>query len=121
MKNMEDLEDYTCDKCNTRLKNVHRVYTLKMLPEIVVIIFNKYGRKINCYYPSSLSFPAKNMNKKTIDYKLVAQIDHSGSMSGGHYVAKGVRGKEVFLFNDSSVSQSELGPTNGAFMVFYSV
>jgi uncharacterized UBP type Zn finger protein len=92
-------EDYKCDHCDAKNKydrnnetwissDVIQIYQLTRLSEIIVLKFNKYHRKTLRYFPPVLNFPAKSGQ---LTYKIMAQIEHSGSMNGGHYVVKALR------------------------------
>jgi ubiquitin C-terminal hydrolase len=109
-------DEYTCE-CGFKMKKFLRVEKLKMLREIVVIIFNKFQAKDNRWFPTELEF--NSTNGKKLKYKLVAQIEHGGTMHGGHYKSKGVRGDKVCGFNDSSVYADALGPTPSTYMIAY--
>ena len=56
-----------------------------------------------------------------IKYDKIAQVEQSGSLDSGHYIAKGIRkNSETYLFNDQSVSKiDELLPTPNTFLTFY--
>jgi ubiquitin C-terminal hydrolase len=77
---------YKCDECGERMVKFYRAERLKMLREIVVIIFNKFQSKENRWFPQELSFKAKD-GKPSLKYKLVGKIEHSGNASSGHYWA----------------------------------
>jgi ubiquitin C-terminal hydrolase len=79
---------------------------------------DKCGNKELTPFPAKLEFMCRNGREKYI-YGLVAQIEHSGSMEGGHYWAICLRKSGWFNLNDSSVSSSEPGPTVNTYMVFY--
>lgn len=91
--------DYKCEKCKAenvydpktkKIKpNVIQYYTLVRLSEIVVLLFKKYYGKKNIYFPNELEFMDINRNK--LKYKIVAQMEHSGNMHGGHYTARCLR------------------------------
>ena len=90
-----------------------------MLREIVVITFNKYHSKDNRWFPDELTFGAKGGTK--LRYKIIGQVEHGGSMHGGHYYANAFRGDGFKRFNDSSVSGSTYGPTPLTYMVVYHI
>lgn len=94
-RHIEALDDYKCDKCkikNTQTqKYIIRVDTLSRVSEVIILLFKKYNEKSNIYFPTSLDF--KGTAKNTLHYEMVAQIEHYGSMYGGHYTARCLRPK----------------------------
>lgn len=102
------VSDYRCEQCNHK-GNSLRFYDLRRIPEIIFCSFNVYqeygGRRYKRYIPPYLELPSSEAGKKH-KFKLVSQIDHSGSLFGGHYWAHSLRkdGK-VYLLNDSQVMQ----------------
>lgn len=118
------VEDYRCEKCNDKsIKK--RVHELRMLNEVIVVVLTKYGRKRMIYYPARLSFP--KIGGGRMEYILVSQIDHFGSMGGGHYIARSVRTDDSGKFhiahlNDISVSPIIRGgfiPNENSYILFY--
>jgi ubiquitin C-terminal hydrolase len=92
-----------------------------MIPEIIVCSFNIYARngvaRTPRYFPLTLEFPATSGG--TMMYKLVGQIEHSGSLAGGHYWARGLRKNGVFRLNDTSTAPSTFETTSGTYIVAY--
>ncbi len=133
-------EGYKCPECH-RLKReaavargedpssvvataamAYRVYTLTMVPEILFCMFNLYvgfgGVRCTRYFPTRLEFPGVSGDK--LVFRLVGQVEHSGSLAGGHYWARGLRaGAQVFLLNDTGVSPSAFAPTPNTYIVAY--
>jgi uncharacterized UBP type Zn finger protein len=117
---LSNLDGYRCESCGDR-GGGYRHYCLRMIPEVLVCLFNLYDdrrpRRVR-YYPSRLHFPGRGGAR--LAYRQVAQIEHYGQRSGGHYVARGLRGDgRVYCFNDASVAPSSFGPTPNVYMVFY--
>jgi len=125
------VDTYTCDKCHTVMKNVSRVETLKMLREIIVCAldcFSVNGKQTQ-WYPLELKF--LSTNGRYLRYKLVAQIEHSGSYSpvnhtsSGHYWARclrispGQQKPEWKCLNDSSVSAASYQLLSSTHMIAY--
>ena len=120
------LEDYICTNC--KLKKCCRIYQLASAPEIITVMFNKFFKKPNIPFPPTLSFPASN--DTTLNYKMVAKIEHSGDRGGGHYWAHCYRDgepepgseepkKRMYELNDRTVSQGTNTPTRESYFVFY--
>lgn len=143
-------KDYICGHADCKVRGEQFQSTiLTMVPEILPIIFKKYERKQMTRFPKELIFEAKNTTCTTVAkntvcttvakntnatgtesiadrkipaliYKLVAQVEHSGSQQGGHYWAVCLRSDGKFYeLNDSSVSEEAPGPTLNTYMVIY--
>ena len=112
---LHEIPDYICEKCKS--KGAVRKYKLTMLPEIIFCTFNIYYKKIKHNFPLILNFPGINNN--IVTYKMVGQIEHSGTLNGGHYWARSIRKNGIFLFNDNSFNQSIFEPTDSTYIVVY--
>ena len=110
-------EDY---KCLCKSTKAIRFYSLTMIPEIIFCMFNLYGNVRNIrYFPEHIEFPAIESEKKLL-YRLIGQIEHTGSLSGGHYWARGLRAdNQVYLLNDTGVSISKFTPTINTYIIVY--
>lgn len=122
------LDDYTCAHC--KMQKCCRIYQLASAPEIITVMFNKFYKKSNINFPQSLSFPS--FNSSIINYKMVAKIEHSGGLGGGHYWAHCFRkggpeqvsndplsSKIMYALNDSTVSKGTNKPSEESYIVFY--
>ena len=120
------LDDYTCPCC--KLQKCCRIYQLAHAPEIITIMFSKFYEKSNIEFPPVLSFPA--INDTTLEYKMVAKVEHSGGRGGGHYWAHCYRDgepepggqepkKRMYELNDRTVNQGTNTPTRESYIVFY--
>lgn len=109
-----NLDDYKCEKCN----NIGAVKdaTLTMLPEIIICLFNVYHIKKIHNFPKVLEFPGIN---RAMKYIVIGQIEHSGSLNGGHYWARAIRKDGIYLFNDISYSKSIIEPTQNTYIIIY--
>jgi ubiquitin C-terminal hydrolase len=117
LKHESEVVDYVCDKCKLK-QTITRVHKLKMLPEILILLFNKYTKKELIWYPTELLFPSKALTP--LRYKLVGQIEHYGGLHGGHYTAFGLRKDNKFYhFNDSSVQECIPQCTPNTYLVAY--
>lgn len=72
--------------------NITISYRLARLSEIVILVFNKYRKKRNKFFPKELKFRS-NPTNKMLHYKVVSQVEHIGSNNGGHYTVRGLRRK----------------------------
>ena len=119
-QHISPLEGYKCEECGQ--DNSIRVYRVEMIPEVIVCMFNVYTQRVLRYYP--VTIPFKGLNGTRMMYRQTAQIEHFGSVGGGHYIAKGLRSRgkdlQVVSFNDTScVSQEAFKPTPNVYIVFY--
>lgn len=110
-------KDHMCDKCKRKCEKF-KTTTLTMIPEILPVVFKKYTHKSITPFPATLEFVSIGSQTKLV-YKLVAQSEHSGNMSGGHYWAVCQRKSNWQTLNDSQVSTGHAGPTLSTYMVFY--
>lgn len=107
------VDDYKCEKCGKL--GIIRSCRLTMLSEIIVITFNVFHKKIRHQWPLELDF-----TESKLKYILVGQIEHFGSLNGGHYTARGLRQhNEVYLFNDMSYNLSKFEPTENTYILIY--
>jgi ubiquitin C-terminal hydrolase len=111
-----EVDTFYCQACKKQYKNVYRAEVAKMLREVIVCTFNKFQIKTKAFFPTTLEFPSMG---KTLRYRLVAQVEHSGTQRSGHYWAKIVRDGSTYLANDSSVSTTELVPAPETYMIAY--
>ena len=95
-------DDYRCEKCNVQnnIKNkqlfVRQYYTLARISSVIVLSFHYnhhamrsgYAKRTS-WFPQKLEFVDKN--GRDLVYKVVSQIEHSGSLRGGHYTANCLR------------------------------
>lgn len=111
--------NYICPKCKSRVDGT-RLHTLKYAPQIMVckfMIYNDLGRKMN-YFPLEMKFPGTK--DLALSYKLVAQIEHSGGLNGGHYWCRALRGDgKIYNLNDTGVSPVAFSSSSGTYMLFY--
>ena len=117
--------DYKCEFCQKKSETV-RIYDLRKIPEIVFCSFNVYqefgGKKYCRYFPPYLLFPAIEEGKKH-KFILIGQIEHCGSLSGGHYWAKTLRKHNddiiPYELNDMGISISEFKSTSNTYIILY--
>jgi len=130
LEHMSPVDLYKCPSCGITSANLPRRESLRVLREIVVIVMNKYGAaaldarrpidpaSIVSWFPTSLQFASTRGT--VLHYDLVAQVEHVGSVSSGHYWAIALRRPGApYQLNDSSVSAGTLGPTPNTYMAFF--
>lgn len=121
------MDHYECPKCKLT-STPNRIERLTMLREIVTLVFNKYGTKYGSsesrFFPPELKFQAKGGG--WLMYRQVAQIEHVGSLHGGHYYADVIRSLpgtdnklDFYRVNDSSAVPNRPMPTTNTYMAFY--
>jgi ubiquitin C-terminal hydrolase len=116
MGNASAVTDYACEKCGHKT-TATATYTMTMASEILYCVFDRVtGRPASVWFPATLALGR-------LRYGLVAQIEHSGSPSGGHYWARALRagggGVDVRVLNDTAVSAGRLEPTAATYAVVY--
>lgn len=119
-QHISSVEGYKCPTCSG--ESICRIYNLKRIPEIVFCSFNIYyhtNRQVR-YFPPHLEFKTNNEDNTYI-FKLISQIEHSGSLNGGHYWVKCLRDSGIYELNDMGVSPSIFQSTPYTYMVIYHV
>ncbi len=120
-RQISEVDDYRCEHCDQR-GSALRVYALAMVPEVLYCIFNLYdgygGSRQARWFPVRFTMPGKKPGE-LLQYRLVSQIEHSGSLSGGHYWARCLRQGAVHTLNDLSVSPSSFGPSGLTYIIVY--
>lgn len=124
MVNSSVVEKFRCtnQECKSE-KDKKKTHILQRVPEIVTVLLKKYNKKTLVKFPPTLVFRADNGKK--FHYALVAQSEHSGSMSGGHYWSICLRcnesgdSLEAYNLNDISSSKTDMRPTENSYLIFY--
>lgn len=112
------IEGYTCDQHHPSSYQ-YKLNILQQLPYILIIVFNKFYKKKNMIYPSTLSIPTL---EKTHTYTLVSVVDHYGTKDSGHYVCRSIRNQKIFLFDDARIfPDSSLHSMESAYLLFYHI
>jgi ubiquitin C-terminal hydrolase len=111
--------DYTCKLCG--VKKCCSVYQLSRIPEIITIMFVKFQEKYMAEFPKYMYFPNTTGYLK---FKIVATIEQSGNMKGGHYWSHGLRKEQneekMFVLNDSSYTEKcDMKASPSTYFVIY--
>lgn len=129
LQGVEYVEDYQCASCAKRV-TISKHYQLKRIPEVAVCLFRIHqidhkhradGRpRQQRFIPEVFILPGRG--EKSLIYRQVAEAEHFGTRDSGHYQARGLRKKGVFLLNDTNVSPaafSSYGHNENKYLVFY--
>ncbi len=124
--NSEEIDEYSCDKCNGRHK-ASVIYKINSLPPYLFTVIRRFegtGRKdhrqVTVENETLLleSFVTESCAEANKPYKLLGIIDHHGSAFGGHYVAQVkhlvTEGGKWYLYDDEtahSLSGPSVGPS----------
>lgn len=107
-----ELSDYTCDNCKKKGTSI-KIANLTMLPEIIICLFNVYHTKKIHNFPNFLIFGS-------LKYVIVGQIEHFGTLNGGHYCSKALRRDGYYMFNDMFFNKVDsIEPTPNTYIVAY--
>jgi len=129
---IEKLGDYKCEKCAKDKKEaaplpesaVYQLTQLHWAPSIFVLCFNLYGQHKKHYYPTRFSIPASDGGE--LHYRIVATVNHGGTLSTGHYWCRAKRWTPgsgtnmIHRFDDNnSPVVTSIHPDKSVYMVFY--
>ena len=128
----QEISDYACPVCKVPTSAV-RQYQLAMVPEILFCMFNQYMGHTRHYFPLALSLPAKAGG--AFDFRLVAQVEHSGTRHAGHYWARVLRKLDaaagapaadpshetVCRISDSSVGRAAFEPSTETYIAVFHI
>jgi uncharacterized UBP type Zn finger protein len=115
------ISDYKNDETGVLINGIKEDMLVRA-HDIIMCVFNQYGPKKCFYYPEYLEFPSKNNPDTAVRYKLIARINHYGSMSGGHYTADALRSGVIYNFNDMRYSSgSNFTPSENTYILFYHI
>jgi hypothetical protein len=125
--NQEFLEGYICDECKIMSNcdnKIVKTVILDVVPEIFVCLFDIYEQSHRFIRQMPEYFEFQTPSNEVLKYRRVAQVEHSGSRSGGHYWANCLRKKnnssDSFTLNDSNVSPcANLNLTRNTYLAFY--
>ena len=96
-----------------------RLYVLRYLPKVVVMLLNRYyKRNRDISLPEEFKIPSCQFDGFML-YKKIAEIDHMGSLNGGHYISKIIRNNKAYMCNDSTYVPYRLETTSNTYMTFY--
>ncbi len=100
-------------------KKYKRLYILRYLPKVVVLLLNRYYKKArNISLPEEFTIPSCQFDGNLV-YKKIAEVDHMGSPSSGHYVSKVLRKNIAYMCNDATHVPYRLGTSPNTYMTFY--
>jgi len=115
MARYDEINDFKCTKCLQL--NAKDISIVKMLSEVIIIVFLKYEEKYLRWFPLNMTFPSINDTK--LRYKLVSKIEHAGSAKSGHYWCHALRKGIWKKFDDEIVSGGDSKPTTETVVVVY--
>ncbi len=127
------LTDYVCDQCSAKAGPQERGadgrpsapiisfrrYRLSMVPEIIACLFEIYGARTQYFIPAKLEIP--RIGGGVHVYSQVAQILHTGTLNGGHYIAYALRNPKIYVFDDAATPREarEFAQSPNTYIVLY--
>lgn len=119
----EILEDSNAWECPTCKKKVvaYKKMEIHEVPELAIFTLNRFRGRNKINTPIKV-YPYIELEGKKL--KLIATVNHYGSVQGGHYVAHVSRNDKWYKANDESISSTTVDTIlNDAsvYMVFYQV
>lgn len=111
------VEGYNCETCKYKT-TCDIVRNATLIPEYLMIVYNKYFSKRCIPFPKT--FEKKVDSGKKLKYRAISQIEHYGSLGGGHYLCRVMRDGAFYECNDQSITQvAELSATPETYCVLY--
>ena len=109
------INEWKCDKCKKNVCPQKKVNFWNLAP-VIIFQVNQYrmGEKMHQHidFPETLSMEnyCLNIQKKSVNYKLMGMCIHQGRLGGGHYYAicKNYKNGKWNVHNDTSVSEITL-------------
>ena len=112
------IDDYTCPEC--KKQQCCRIYQIVRVPDIIIIMFNKFFNKQTIEFPRILTFPSTT---GAFYYKIVADIEHSGGQANGHYwsqcLRRGLAGSQIHKLDDNIIAAGSHIPSQNSYIIFY--
>jgi ubiquitin C-terminal hydrolase len=113
---LDDDNKYKCEKCHKYNNAIIKKDILK-LPKYLIITLKRYSNLNSKINNQIQMYEYMNIHNK--DYELRGFVYHSGSTNGGHYVYYGKIRNSWYLYNDSSVEESNLDKINSGYIYLY--
>lgn len=108
--NVENIEDYKCDKCNNKNTTKKQLVIWKS-PHILIIVlkrflgYEKFQQNIQFPLEMNLKDYVKGYDNDNSNYILNSVIEHQGETNFGHYVCYCKKNDEFYKFNDEHISK----------------
>ena len=96
---LDDVNKWNCPKCNKKTVARKKIEIINV-PDLTILTFNRFrgsgknNKPIKIYHKIDL---------EGVHLKLIATVNHYGSLGGGHYTANILKNNTWFLANDSSL------------------
>lgn len=110
-------DEFEC-VCGHKMNDFKRIEVLYNVSSVLVFALNKFHEKKMVWFPKEFTIPGRGCELR---YRLVAQIQHSGGMHGGHYWATSLRRGKTMTTNDTSVYPEQLDPRPESYLLFYHI
>lgn len=120
-------DKWVCPACREEVESSKKM-TLYRLPNTLLIHLKRFHE--SAHFPTKsdklVNFPLFSLNLSAFSdqpsapvYDLYAVIDHSGSLSYGHYTAQCKAGEDWVRFDDEQVRETQAVVTQMAYVLFY--
>lgn len=120
-----NLSGWRCSQCNRQCEAI-KEDSFSTISNIILVVFPRYNspkEPLAYTCPDTLQYYCR-IDGRVVEnnYRFIGSIDHSGSLSGGHYTARVVKNEQAWFCNDSIVQITNTAkPGKNTVIVAYSL
>ena len=125
----EELKDIQCENCKKKTI-FKKSYQIERLPQYLVLVLKrfKYTKMYTKKIESLITFPIQELDLKDFYcktknfplYDLYSVVNHTGTLSGGHYTCLVNFENNWIKYDDAFINENETNiETNSAYILFY--
>lgn len=115
---MDGVNRWHCPTCKKKVVSYKKMQ-IEEVPDVAIFTFNRFKGPVKNNVPIEIFETIELEGKKL---KLIATVNHYGSVRGGHYIAYIARGDRWFCANDTTIQGAKLDTilnNQTVYMTFY--